>query len=330
MSREIEDVLRDGLDQLTAGASVPAGLAERARKANRRRLAARGGLATGGVAAVAGAVAMAVAVSGGGGGGLATAGGPAKPAATGHAASQPAVHHVQTVAEIVHKAKKALDTSNLIMVSMSNAKVMSLEHANGHQRVVVMHEIGYSYQNKMVGYLFKGPNTFAGPKHVRIAISSQASSMKPGTTSSNLWKEVDYYKHTWAQSTRREPAGPTPAPTSLACSSRQKLSKADAVLRTYLSTSPASIKSALACGGLVRAGTETVQGVSAIRLTSTSKLTSHSLVIDVSPDTFLPVRVVFGQIEMDYRWLQPTAANLAKLTPSIPRGFSQTHENVAR
>ena len=41
--------------------------------------------------------------------------------------------------------------------------------------------------------------------------------------------------------------------------------------------------------------------------------------IDVSPDTYLPVRVIFGHIEMDYRWLQPTAANLAKLTPNIPR-----------
>jgi hypothetical protein len=181
----------------------------------------------------------------------------------------------------------------------------------------------------MVGYMFKGPNTFAGPKHVRMAISTQMSSMKLGTMSSNLWTEVDYYKHTWAQSTRREPAFP-PKPTSLACSSREKLSKPDATLRAYLSTSPASIKSALDCGGLVKAGTETIQGVHAIRLTSTSKLTSHSLVVDVSPDTFLPVRVIFGHVEMDYRWLQPTAANLAKLTPHIPRGFRQTHENVAR
>jgi hypothetical protein len=70
--------------------------------------------------------------------------------------------------------------------------------------------------------------------------------------------------------------------------------------------------------------------VHAIRLTSTSKLTSHSLVVDVSPDTFLPVRVIFGHIEMDYCWLQPTAVNLAKLTPHIPRGFRQTHKNVAR
>ena len=80
----------------------------------------------------------------------------------------------------------------------------------------------------------------------------------------------------------------------------------------------------------MKAGTETVQGVPAIKLTSTSKLTSHQLTIDVSQDTFLPVRVVFGDIEMDYRWLQPTAANLAKLAPHIPRGFRQTHENVAR
>ena len=326
MSRDIEELLRDGLDRLTVGASVPAGMAERARRARRRRRATRGGLATGAAAAVAGSVAMAVAVAGGSGGGLVSAtGGHAGPAGAAHAA----VHHVQTVADIINKATKAIDTSNLIMVSMGNYKVMSLEHnAKGHQRIVVMHEIGYSYRNREVGYLFKGPNTFTGPKHVRIAISSQMSSMTPGTKSTNRWKEVDYYKRTWAQSTRREAA--MPQPTSLACASRQKLSKPDAPLRAYLSTSPASIKSALACGGLVKDGTETVQGVSAIRLTSTSKLTSHQLVIDVSPNTFLPVRMTFGNQEYDYRWLQPTAANLAKLTPHIPRGFRQTHENVAR
>src|SRR5262249_56771041 len=81
MSREIEELLRDGLDRLTAGASAPADLVQRARQARRRHLAARGGLATGAAAAVAGTVALAVAVAGGGGGGLAsTAGGPAQPA----------------------------------------------------------------------------------------------------------------------------------------------------------------------------------------------------------------------------------------------------------
>jgi hypothetical protein len=327
MSREIEELLRDGLDRLTAGASAPADLVQRARQARRRRLAARGGLATGAAAAVAGTVALAVAVAGGGGGGLAsTARGPARPANTAH----PAVQHVQTVADIVHKANRALDTSNLIMVSMSNARVFSLEHVNGHRKIAVLLSIGYSYRNRMTAVLFTGPNTFAGPHHVNMVISAEMSSTKPGTMSSTRWTELDYWNRTWATSTRREPAGPTPAPTSLACSSRQKLSKPDAVLRTYLSTSPASIKSALACGGLVKAGTETIQGVPAIKLTSTSKLTSHQLTIDVSPDTFLPVRVVFGDIEMDYRWLQPTAANLAKLTPHIPRGFRQTHQNVAR
>ena len=327
MSREIEELLRDGLDRLTTGASVPADLVQRARQAKRRRRAARGGLATGAAAAVAGTVALAVAVAGGGGGGLApTAGNHARP----EDATHPAVQHVQTVADIVHKANKALDTSNLIMVSMTNARVLSLEHVNGHRKIAVLHSIGYSYRNRMTAVLFTGPNTFAGPHHVNTVISSEMSSTKPGTMSNTRWTELDYWNRTWATSTRREPAGPTPAPTSLACSSRQKLSKPDAVLRTYLSTSPASIKSALACGGLVKAGTETVQGVPAIKLTSTSKLTSHQLTIDVSPDTFLPVRVVFGDIEMDYRWLQPTAANLAKLTPHVPRGFRQTHENVAR
>ena len=327
MSREIEELLRDGLDRLTTGASVPADLVQRARQARRRHLAARGGLATGAAAAVAGTVALAVAVAGGGGGGLAsTAGGPARPANAGH----PAARHVQTVADIVHKANRALDTSNLIMVSMTNARVLSLEHVNGHRKIAVLHSIGYSYRNRMTAVLFTGPNTFAGPHHVNTVISSQMSSTKPGTMSDTRWTELDYWNRTWATSTRREPAGPTPAPTSLACSSRQKLSKPDAVLRTYLSTSPASIKSALACGGLVKAGTETVQGVPAIKLTSTSKLTSHQLTIDVSPDTFLPVRVKFGDIEMDYRWLQPTAANLARLAPHIPPGFRQTHENVAR
>jgi len=45
--------------------------------------------------------------------------------------------------------------------------------------------------------------------------------------------------------------------------------------------------------------------------------------VDVSPSTYLPLRLKFGHLEWDYRWLQPTTANLAKLTVRAPAGFQR-------
>jgi hypothetical protein len=53
------------------------------------------------------------------------------------------------------------------------------------------------------------------------------------------------------------------------------------------------------------------------------------LTVYVSPATYLPVRVVIGGLRQDYRWLAPTAANLAMLKVHIPPGFRRV-KNASR
>jgi hypothetical protein len=76
------------------------------------------------------------------------------------------------------------------------------------------------------------------------------------------------------------------------------------------------------------AGRQRVDGIEAIELTSRpGSLISET--IWVSPDTYLPVRVIVHsppgmpvfQQTADFTWLPPTAQNLAKLTVPIPAGF---------
>ncbi len=65
MTNDIEELLREGLDRLTAGASTPAGLVERARRSNRRRVMIRSAVAAGTVvAAVAAAVTVTLTTGG--------------------------------------------------------------------------------------------------------------------------------------------------------------------------------------------------------------------------------------------------------------------------
>ena len=47
------------------------------------------------------------------------------------------------------------------------------------------------------------------------------------------------------------------------------------------------------------------------------------------PTTYLPIRIVIGGLRQDYRWLEPTAANQAKLKVRIPPGFRRV-KNTAR
>jgi hypothetical protein len=69
-----------------------------------------------------------------------------------------------------------------------------------------------------------------------------------------------------------------------------------------------------------------VNGVVAIRLTGTRRLTKLPLTLYVSPVTYLLVRVVIGGLRQDYGWLAPTAANLAMLKVSIPPGFRRVKD----
>lgn len=93
------------------------------------------------------------------------------------------------------------------------------------------------------------------------------------------------------------------------------------------------IESGLTCGAFTVDGRQRVDGVDAIKLTG--RKTATGTTIWVSPHSYLPVRLTeraradrtgpirgsTGTLTVDFRWLAPTRANLAKLTAPIPAGF---------
>ena len=95
-------------------------------------------------------------------------------------------------------------------------------------------------------------------------------------------------------------------------------------------TVASALRAAISCGILAVAGRQRVDGIEATELTSTRN-SPVSETIWVSPDTYLPVRVIVRsapgkqavQQTADITWLPVTAQNLARLIVPIPAGFRQ-------
>ncbi|MEP7022910.1 MAG: hypothetical protein ABJB47_03680, partial [Actinomycetota bacterium] len=286
MNTDMEDLLKDSLDRLTSETKAPAGLAARADEHHRRRRVGIGAVAASGTAAL-GAVAITVAAAGAGGG--------LQAQHTTPSASQVPAAHAQTAAYVVKRAEQAVDATNMIMETTSfPGKVMSLEGSGKHQKVFELGMVSWSYHNLSRARLTTLAVHGQVPGHLHSVMGSRAGRILPNGKQvvSNI--VVNYLDKTWDKYTEQVPAGPSA--TSLTCSKRQFLSRPDAPMKTYLSNSPASFRAALACGGLKIAGHTTIHGAPAIELTATSRLTSYPLVVDVSPSTYLPLRMKFGKL----------------------------------
>lgn len=98
------------------------------------------------------------------------------------------------------------------------------------------------------------------------------------------------------------------------------------------------IETGLTCGAFTVVGRQRIDGVDAIKLAGHHSMSHTNLWID--PRSYLPVRLVTRELTppaavgakwkpatmtltIDFRWLSPTRANLAKLTAPIPPGFHQ-------
>jgi hypothetical protein len=317
LSTDIEDLLKDGLDRLTAGTRAPAGLAHRVSHRHSRRRLAIGSTAAAGTAALS-AAALVAATAGGG----VTPGGAQPHHSAAPGATQPASAQAHTVADVIGRTERAISARNLIMVTTSpSTKVFSLEGSGQQKKIVELSEVSYSYRNLSRGVLTTLATPGQRPGQLHMEIGFVAGRQLPGHQRRYTRMTVNYGDKTWYRQQETLPAGP--APVNLGCHLRQYLSRPQAPLRTYISSSPASVKAALACGGLKITGHREVNGVPAIELTGTRRLTTFGLKVDVSPSTYLPVRLKFGNLVWNYRWLQPTAANLAALKVAAPAGFAR-------
>jgi hypothetical protein len=149
-----------------------------------------------------------------------------------------------------------------------------------------------------------------------------------------VFTRVDYQDRTWTRGTPQPGQVPPPTEGNNLCSGGSldlfgNDSESAADWRNIIETG-------LKCGAFTVAGRQWVDGVDAIKLASHT--TGPGSTIWVSPGSYLPVRLVthLREVEVgrgpntapfnitltiDFRWLPPTTANLAKLTAPIPDGF---------
>ena len=308
MNGEFEDLLRGSMDWFTSGVRVPSGLASRARQRHRRRLAARAAIAAG--TAVVSAAAVIVATGGAG--------------ATRDTQTQAAAY-------IIKRAEQAISTRNLIIEVSSPEQVITTRRVGqGPVRSFVPRSVQWGYHDRsrsevFAGYLTKhgrpgaDTDTENGPLGKGLASSP---SLHPFTETI-----VNYSDRTWSRD--RQLTGLAAGwPPGTACELVKDMNQ-PRLTGELLFTSPIYVHSALACGGLSVAGHVRVDGTAAIRLTGTKRLLKLPLTMYVNPATYLLVRTVIGGLRQDYRWLRPTAANLAKLKVRIPPGFHRVKDASA-
>jgi hypothetical protein len=158
-----------------------------------------------------------------------------------------------------------------------------------------------------------------------------------GFSTASVYTVVSYLTRTWArQDGLGRPAKPAPGPGG--CGSQ--VAALPLLFQPGLpgggltTSSPATVakdlRIAISCGTLAAAGRQRVDGIEAIKLTS-SPDSMIAETIWVSPGTYLPMRVVVRPAlgtpgpwqTADITWLKPTVPNLAKLTVPVPAGFRQ-------
>ncbi|HXS66237.1 MAG TPA: hypothetical protein VN767_25565 [Streptosporangiaceae bacterium] len=329
MNDSLEDLIHDGIDQLTAGSTLPAGIADRARqKVRRRRNQVRATVAAGtAVAAVAAGIAVIAATSAG------SAGTTPKTAV--------APHPAPTVA-LLAKIERAIASK------AGSAPVLQIKTTFPAGRVPVPPDPFSTVQFAQGGIarttiLWTRGNVlkvdwFNDKGHIEMEnLATQKGTRGTGTN-------VDYLSRDWTQVPLNWfvykkyiprctvlPLGPGEpkvwAPRTLA----------------------KEIKHALACGQVKVAGRQRVDGVDTIELAFASghlkvpwykmgRAVTHQTMW-VGADSYLPVRylstLTFAaakpgsprsiSTQSDFQWLPATKSALAKLRLIIPRGFRHDH-----
>jgi hypothetical protein len=302
MNTDVEDLLREGMERFTADLRAPAGLTRLVARRHRRRVVLRS-MTAGAAALAAGAVALAMAVL---------------PVA-GHGIDGSAVD----AAYVVKHVTSALSAAEPGEIAQMKVTTIGPPLPGGTAAVTTSEEWSNGGQWRAVLYSPAGHQVF-----------------DEGFSTASGFTLVSYPARTWT----REPGlgrsatpslgslsgrhGCGPAVSAFPLLFRLGLPGTSSSASSLPTTVATALRTAVSCGTLAVAGRQRIDGIEAIELTSRpSSLIAET--IWVSPDTFLPVRVVVRsapsmpvfQQTADFTWLPPTARNLAKLTVPIPAGF---------
>ena len=293
MNSDIENLLRESMDQITSDVRAPAGLMARIARRRRRRVVVR---SMGGAAAAltAGAVAMAIVVL-------------------------PGVDHQATAAAyVVKRVDKALSVAK--PGDMARMTITTTGPTGFATSGFTAQEWSYGSRWRLV--------TDASPGHPLSDSGDNGSSVYTMVNyTTRTWaRDSD-------PGSALAPAPLTlGCVAKKALPSVFAKGGFAGVFSGVFSVGPRpvnvadALRAAISCGTLTVAGRQQIAGTEAIELTSDQK-SFMSETIWVSPGSYLPLRVVIslGLVRMtaNITWLTPTAANLAMLTVPIPAGFRE-------
>ena len=313
MTNGIEELLREGFDRLTADAKAPAGMVSRAQRRNRQRRAASLSAAAAGTAVVAAAAVIAVAVV------------PQR--------SNPAPR-AQTIAYVTTRAQRALaavpqgkaieevgatarnGAFGFTVINMA----LSSQQPPPPGSAVLPGVLGSVKAQRMTSWFYHGlvlNEGFSAAGNL-VFTASIGTVTSPGGKQMPAAYGAAYPARTRWLSPLTGPSGNLP-----------KLTCSNAFPGAARPQLRAIILKALSCRLFALAGHQQVDGVNAIKLVLKPQPglgIRETLLLD--PASYLPLRISAaflaahgqaGLLVQDYRWLAPTAANLAALHAAIHR-----------
>lgn len=313
--QDVEDLLREGLDRITAGVRIPAGLTAKARARQRRRKVALRAALAGAAAAVTAAALVAVAVGSGG-----------TPARTGAGTAQ-----AGTAAYVVRRVENALVGQHLVFVGRTASTAgPSITWAYGSR-----HRWEELTGSSCGHALPDGSCAHHGGSEPYLA----AGTALIGGKLTGVY--VTYYNRKWSLLPESTPAS--------ACSTTGALEMGGPSVPA--GNWADFINATLACGAATVTGHVWIDGVETTKITGSpvtvalppgeakavrEKWARARWTLYVNPQTYLPVRIhgstqAFGgsagsalfASTTDIQWLPPTAVNIAQALVTIPAGFQQ-------
>jgi hypothetical protein len=237
------------------------------------------------------------------------------PAAAPGGIERPAVN----TAYVVKRVDSALSAANPGAIAQMTVTTRGAATSGGQAAPATAEEWSYGDRWRAVTYSSSG--------HVLYDEGSGAAS---------VYTLVNYRTQTWArQHVSGRPAalapgarGCAPVVAALPLLFQPGLPAGGPDASWLPSTVAKDLRAAVSCGNLASAGTQRVDGIEAIKLTSSPGSVIPET-IWVSPGTYLPVRVVIRPApgtpgpwqSANITWPKPTTQNLASLTVPIPSGF---------
>ena len=294
MRTDLEELLRDGLDRLTAEAELPSGLAARAMRGHRqRRVRVRASGAAGTALATAAVAVIAVSAVG-------------EPTGLGKGPVGAGGHHMryQTLAYVTNRIEQALaGTKAQIMVFSRHGTGAAF---SGGSAPLIR---SWSYGN-----VTKTRKDAGG-------VATSLLTVGNGKSTSILF--VNYTAKTWSRETHRSVRTLRPI-RAFTYAKNVCVGPADDEPGYDSGLWPQFVSSSLACGGFRIAGRATVSGVTEFKIVGTARDLDAKFVPQVmwvSAKTYLPVRIVYPWGYDQISWLRPTAANKGLLQLQVPPGF---------